>query len=131
MVPPAVWEEVTIKSFDAPGATIVREATWLEVISPDQNLVQTLSILLDQGEAEAIALAQRTAGNLLLLDDSRARRVAEQLSLRFIGTLGLLRRAMQAGFIDAMRPQVEALLANNIFIHQNLIDAILKDSGEA
>lgn len=131
IVPPGVWEEVAVKSFDAPGAGIVREAAWLEVITPDQNLVQTLSILLDQGEAEAIALAQRTVGSLLLLDDSRARRVAEQLSLRLIGTLGLLRRAKQAGFIDTLRPQIEALQANNIFIHQKLIDTILKDSGEA
>ena len=54
-----------------------------------------------------------------------------QLSLRLIGTLGLLRRAKQAGLIEALRPQIDALQANNIFIHQTLIDRILDDVGEA
>jgi predicted nucleic acid-binding protein len=131
VVPPAVWEEVTVRAPDAPGASTVRKAIWLEVVTPNQSLVDALSILLDRGEAESIALAQTTSGSLVLLDDSRARRVAEQLSLRLTGTLGLLRRAKQAGLIDGLRPHIEALQANNIFIHQKLIDAILKDVGEA
>ena len=47
-----------------------------------------------------------------MLDDSRARRVGEQLSLRLIGTLGLLRSAKQPGLIEALRPQIEALQAS-------------------
>ena len=131
IVPPAVWSEVTVKAPEAPGASVVREATWLEVLNPDRALVEALAILLDRGEAECIALAQTTTNSLLLLDDSRARRVGEQLSLRLIGTLGLLRRAKQAGLIEALRPQIEALQANNIFIHRTLIDRILEDVGEA
>jgi predicted nucleic acid-binding protein len=130
VIPPAVWDEVTIKSPDAPGADIVRQATWLEIVTPDRALVETLSIMLDRGEAECIALAQSTIGSLLLLDDSRARRFAEHLSLRLTGTLGLLRRAKLADLIKAVRPQIEALQANNIFIHQTLIDRILDDVGE-
>jgi predicted nucleic acid-binding protein len=51
----------------------VRQATWLTTQAPDSQLVKPLSILVDAGEDEAIALAQTTADCTILLDDSRAR----------------------------------------------------------
>lgn len=50
--------------------------------------------------------------------------------MRRIGTVGLLRRARQAGLIDLLRPQLEALQANGIYIRQELIDAALAEVGE-
>ncbi|MEM9218568.1 MAG: DUF3368 domain-containing protein [Cyanobacteria bacterium P01_F01_bin.150] len=86
--------------------------------------------MVDRGEAEAIALAQSIPESIVLLDDAKARRVAERLGIRRIGTLGVLRRAKKAGLIDAVGPLVNQLLSNGIYIQQNLIEAILKDVGE-
>ncbi len=130
IVPPAVWQEVTIARATAPGASEVASTTWIEIESPDPLLVQPLTILLDQGEAEAIALAGGYTGSIVLLDDARARRVAERMSVRRIGTLGLLRRAKQAGLIQLVRPHITALLNNGIYIRQEIIDAVLKEVGE-
>jgi uncharacterized protein len=41
-------------------------------------VLEPLSILVDRGEAEAIALAQSTPDSTVLLDDTQARRVAER-----------------------------------------------------
>jgi uncharacterized protein len=131
LMPPAVRDEITFHSPEAPGAATIRTATWIEIEAPDHREVEPLAILLDRGEAEAIALAQRLPGATLLLDDARARRVAERLGIRRIGTVGLLRHAKKAGLILVIKPHLEALMANGIYIHRALFDAVLKDLGES
>lgn len=130
LVPPAVWHEVTIKGRGMPGAEAVSQLTWLEIRKPEPQVLQPLSILVDLGEAEAIALAQTIADSIVLLDDSQARRVAERFNIPRIGTLGILRRAKKLGLITAIRPHVELLKANNIYMADNLVAAVLRDVGE-
>lgn len=131
VIPPAVWQEVTVTSSDAPGAKDVRQLTWLEVQAPDPRPVEPLTILIDRGEAEVITLAQTLPESVVVLDDARARRVAERLNIPRIGTVGLLRQAKRMGLIDRLRPQLEAVQAQGIYFRQALIDAVLKDVGEA
>jgi uncharacterized protein len=131
LMPPAVRDEITLHSPEAPGAAAIRAATWIEVEAPDPLQVEPLAILVDRGEAEAIALAQRLPNSTLLLDDARARRVAERLGIRRIGTVGLLRQAKKAGLISAVKPHLEALMANGIYIDRVLMEAVLKDLGES
>jgi uncharacterized protein len=93
-----------------------------------------LLILLDLGEAEAIALAIRIPESIVLLivllDDAQARRVAERFGINRIGTLGILRRAKKAGLINAIKPYTVQLQNSGIYIRQNLIDAVLHNVGE-
>jgi predicted nucleic acid-binding protein len=86
-MPPAVWHEVTVQGVDLPGAQAVRQLSWLEIQIPEIFILEPLSILVDRGEAEAIALAQSIPNSTVLLDDAQARRVAERLGLCRIGTL--------------------------------------------
>ena len=77
VTPPAVQDEVTLHRREAPGAAAIRQATWIEVEAPDHLEVEPLAILLDRGEAEAIALARRLPSATLLLDDASAPRRRE------------------------------------------------------
>ncbi len=70
VVPPAVWDEVTIRSSDAPGAHEVRQVTWLDIQAPDPLLVEPLTILVDRGEAEVIALARTLPNSVVVLTES-------------------------------------------------------------
>lgn len=130
LIPPAVWHEVTVKGKGMPGAEAVSQLTWLEVRQPEPQMLQALSILVGSGEAEAIALAQTVADSIVLLDDSQARRVAEYFNIPRIGTLGILRRAKKLGLITAIRPHIEFLKANNIYMADNLVEAVLRDVNE-
>ena len=67
---------------------------------------------------------------MLLLDDLRARRLAARLNLRRMGTVALLAAAKRARFIDRPKPQLEALVTNNSYLGQGLIEAALRDVGE-
>lgn len=130
LLPPAVWHEVTVKGLGMPGAQAVKQLTWLEVIKPEPQVLQPLSILVDPGEAGAIALAQSIAGSIVLLDDSQARRVAERFNVPRIGTVGILRRAKKAGLLKAIKPYILHLQANSIYISDKLAEAVLRDVGE-
>ena len=130
VIPQAVWEEVTVTGIGLPGASAVSQLPWLEIQTPSRERLDILTILVDRGEAQSIALALAMPGSTVLLDDAQARRVAERFGVARIGTLGILRRAKKAGLIDAIKPHIEQIQANGIYIRQNLITAILQDVGE-
>lgn len=130
LVPPAVWQEITEAKQEAPGAREVAAQSWIEIVAPDPAVVAPLAILVGRGEAEALALAQREPAASLLLDDLRARKLAARLGLRRMGTVALLIAAKRSGLIESLRPQLQALVANNIFLDQALIKAALRDVGE-
>ncbi|MEW6220964.1 MAG: DUF3368 domain-containing protein [Thermodesulfobacteriota bacterium] len=130
VVPQEVWEEVTVRGAGLPGALELRQLSWLKVEYPPVDLLLPLTVLVGRGEAQAIALALARPGSTALLDDALARRVAERFGVKRIGTLGLLRRAKQRGLIEAIKPFVQQLQANGIFIRQSLVEAVLQDVGE-
>ena len=125
LAPPAVWDEVTVQGRGLPGSHEVSQLAWLEIKAPEIPLLQALGILVDRGEAEAIALANALPDSTVLLDDARARRVAERFGIRRIGTLGILRRAKKVGLIEKVRPLVEQLRDKGIYMRQSLVDAVL------
>lgn len=130
IVPQAVWDEITIAGAGLPGANDVRQLEWVEVRQPDASRIQPLTILVDRGEAEAIALAMLLPNATVLLDDAQARRVAERFGVPRIGTLGILRRAKRFGYLTTIKPLIAELQANGIYIRQTLLDALLRDVGE-
>ena len=130
VVPAAVHAEVTAARADAPGAAEVVAQTWLEVQAADPAVVAPLLIFVDRGEAEAIALAQRESAAVLVMDDLRARKLAQRLGLRRMGTVALLGQAKREGLIPKLKPALDALVVEGIFIRRELIDAALKEAGE-
>jgi len=72
-------------------------------------LVSLLRMELDQGEAEAIVLANEQKADLILLDEKAARRVAKKLGLPVLGTVGVLIWAKKSGLIDSLRERLDAL----------------------
>jgi predicted nucleic acid-binding protein len=55
---------------------------------------------LGEGEREAIALALELHADVLLLDDKKARRIAQEQGVSVAGTLGLLKVAHDRGLIE-------------------------------
>ena len=127
-VPPAVWDEIT--QFDRPEARVLSAQTWIEVVAPRAADVIPFSSMLDKGEAEALALAINQSGAALLIDDLRGRRVAARLNIRHFGTVGLLGQAKREGLVSAVRPLLEALVANGIYLGQELTERALRQLGE-
>lgn len=78
---------------------------WVEVKDvKDKYSQKLLEMQIDKGESSAIALALETAECTLILDDYKARRIAEQLSLSYTGTIGVIIKAKQMGIISSIKP---------------------------
>ncbi|WP_370623522.1 DUF3368 domain-containing protein [cf. Phormidesmis sp. LEGE 11477] len=97
-IPPAVKAEV---GFALP---------WLKVRQVEnQTLVNSFRSQIGWGESEAIALALELEAITILLDDKKARRVAEQFDLSMTGTVGMLLKAKRQGVVDMISPILGAL----------------------
>jgi predicted nucleic acid-binding protein len=93
--------------------------------------VRLLEVELDRGEAEAIALALEIRADLLLLDETDARRVAERVGLRVTGVLGVLLRAKERREIGLVRPELEALRNQARFFRAKTLEQqMLEIAGE-
>lgn len=130
VIPRSVWEEVTEKGAGMPGSKEVSQLEWLKIEAVHGMILKALNLLVDKGEAEAIALAMKMENAIVLLDDAQARRVAKRFQVERIGTLGVLRLAKKAGLLPALRPLVEKLQSNGIYLRKALVEAVLSDVGE-
>jgi predicted nucleic acid-binding protein len=68
----------------------------------DKTKLDILHNLVDLGEASTIALAYQFDDVTLILDDRKARKLADNLNLRFTGLLGILIKAKQNGVINSV-----------------------------
>jgi len=113
LITPAVWKEVVEEGRERPGAMEVREAHesgWVEVIAPgNTSVVRLLERELHEGEAEAIALAIERRHEVIFLDESEARRVANVYGLSKTGVIGILIRAKLEGKVASLREELDRL----------------------
>jgi predicted nucleic acid-binding protein len=72
---------------------------WLEMRSPTTPPEPGLSHL-DEGEREAILLAEELKADLLIIDEKAGREEALERSLPVIGTLGILEKGAERGMLD-------------------------------
>ena len=86
---------------------------------------------LDHGEAEAIALAKEIKADLILLDERAARKIAKSLSLKILGTVGVLIKAKQTENIDSLKVVLDVLRNQAQFrISDSLYELALQSVGE-
>jgi len=96
---------------------------WLRVVEVTAEDIGSIADELDAGERAAIALAERTGADLLLIDESAGRAEARRRSLRVTGTLGVLRAGADAGFLDA-KEIVSRLQATNFYVGEALLRTV-------
>jgi predicted nucleic acid-binding protein len=130
-IPQAVYEEVVTPNPNRPGATEIRQATWIHIQKPaDQTKVDYLRADLDPGEAEVLVLAEEVKADWVLLDESKARLAAKLLKLKFMGTVGLLLLAKQMGEITTIRPLLDELKSKDFYLSQRVYQAVIDQAGE-
>jgi predicted nucleic acid-binding protein len=87
---------------------------WVTIESViDMQKQRLLSIQIDKGEASAIALALETPESTIILDDYKARKIANQLGLNYTGTLGVIVRAKLNGIIPSAKPILAKIKQTN------------------
>ena len=127
-IPKAVWNELT-ENESVPNLDKIKPFFQSRVKSISG--VNKLNAVMDLGESEAVILFKEQQADILLVDDKKARDIAESLSIKCVGTIGLLAFAKEQGLVQELRPLFVKLLLNKRFYSISLLNAILIKYEEA
>jgi predicted nucleic acid-binding protein len=104
---------------------------WIEIkSSTDQFRQRILALQIDRGEASAIALAIETPHSVVIIDDYKARKVAERLGIEIIGTIGIIIKAKRQGIIESIKPFLKKIKQTDFRISEEIEKRALQESGE-
>lgn len=122
VVPSAVWDELQ----DAGSPLEVKKwvasnPAWVNVQSAS---VIDPTILLGAGETEAISLAKEQNADLVLIDDRKARRTAQERGLNVAGTINVPESAAKRKLVD-IAVAFDKLQQTNFRVAPRLIQEIL------
>jgi len=128
LIPQAVYDELQ----DSASPRKVREwfstdPDWLKIsdaVFPSDALLD----ILDQGERDAILLAESIGAERLIMDDMDGRREAENRHLAVIGTLGVLAEAARRNMLDLSRALAD-LQQTNFYAAPALIEMLLANES--
>lgn len=129
-VPHAVFEELTSNSNYLIEAQMITECPFIkrfEVIDRQSIKILREVVGLDAGESEAIALAEEKNADLLIIDERKGRRVAKQMKLKIVGTIGILLQAFDYKILsqEEIFSCLEKLRNSRIRISDSLFELIL------
>ncbi|MFM7181980.1 MAG: DUF3368 domain-containing protein [Verrucomicrobiales bacterium] len=129
LVPQAVEHEIRAGRQAGVNLPDLASLDWLEVreVAPTSWPVPRD---IHRGESEVIALARLSGNAKLILDDLAARRHAKLLGLKVTGTLWVLLKAKEKGFIDQLRPHVESLVLAGFRLADSTRDDFFRMAGE-
>ena len=128
-IPQAVFNELAIP--DKPNARVIIEWSKNKIIPvKNMSVITALSMNLDPGESEALALYWETKADFLLIDEKRGRTIALRNNIRTIGTIGILLSSKQRGLILSVKPFLEQLIYNGFRISEIFYQQILERAGE-
>lgn len=122
-IPNAVWIEITrVQSTEYYPKIIDFFKDKIKEISGFNDLI----FVMDYGESESVILYKNINASFLLIDDKKARSIAENFDIQCIGTIGILSTSREKGLITELRPLFENLLKNKRFYSLGLLNSILR-----
>lgn len=127
-VPQAVFEEVIVDG--KPAAELLRPYLAGKTVPIDMTHFIIASGGIGQGELEAMALSKILRADYLLIDDRRARKIAQLNHIKITGSQGILLLAKHKGLIQNIQPYLARLNASDIYISKRLIHKTLQLAGE-
>lgn len=131
-IPVTVAEELnTLVQFGYSISFLEERQTYIIQKATDELLVKSLCEYLDEGEAEAIALAKELHADLLLIDEKLGKQFAEAEAISCKGVVGILIEAKHQGLIQFVKPLLNDLIHHLKFrLSEKVYTAALQKAGE-
>lgn len=100
---------------------------WIEVRKvSDNKYLKLMKNFVDLGEASTIALAFETDDIVIILDDLKARKLAQKLNLKITGTIGVLVKARKRNIITSTQEVLNRLRNESFRISNEIEKEFLK-----
>lgn len=112
------------------------EQSWLQCKTYEypQDSYQKLCQILDQGEVEAILLAESQADckgyRFLLIDERKGRKVAQDRGVIVAGSGAVLLAAKKKGYIESVKIELDAMQCNGYRMSKALQKRLLEIAKE-
>jgi len=132
LIPEAVGKELEFLGERHAELKDLVTLNWIQRV-PVQNqaFVKALQAVLDEGEAEAIALAAEIGADLLLMDERRGRKVCERLGIKVLGLVGVLLEAKRRKVLKEIKPFLDALVHRaGFWLSRSVYLRALQEAGE-
>ncbi|CAD5264568.1 MULTISPECIES: DUF3368 domain-containing protein [unclassified Imperialibacter] len=126
-IPQAVWAEICL---DKTTSFYSRIYDYFKARVQKVKGFNELTVVMDFGESEAVMLYKELEADFLLLDDKKARNIAENFGMKCVGTIGILSLAKDKGLIEELRPIFETFLLNKRYYSIELLNTVLIQKGE-
>ena len=131
-IPSAVYDEVVIKGKGEAGSeeteSAIKDGWLLKRSVKDVIGVNALSTVLGKGESEVIVLCKELGLDYALVDERKARDMAELMSINTIGVLGIIGIAFNRGFINDKKRIVKQLMNLRFRISNKLYKEMFPES---
>ena len=127
-----VYDEVVVSGVGLEGASEVAEAGWIEVRAiekPDELATAQRRFGMGLGELATIILAKEIGAPLVLMDDTRGRRIALSEGLEVRGTLGIVELLYRRGELPDLRSAFEQMLRAQAYLDRDLLNRRLTVLG--
>ena len=131
IIPEAVYHELTSNTQFQDEAVEITKAKYIKVV--DVHDTKSVELLrratgLDLGESEAIIYSDGSKADLLLMDEVKGRKVAQQMGLSVMGTIGILMSAYKEKMIskDEIRHYINIMKEAGRHIGENLYAKLLE-----
>lgn len=126
LIPEAVYRELTTNAVFKNEADRVKDSDFLKTASvKNRKALEVLQAAsgLDDGESEAIILADELHSDALIIDERKGRKVAQKLGIKITGTIGIMLQAHTENMIssDEIKMYLEQLKNSNIRLSDSLI----------
>ena len=125
-IPPAVWQEILLYTKKLGLSNLTKYAQKVRNVESQNELLP----FMDKGEAEAVLLCREINADFLLIDDKRARAIAEVLGISCVGTLAVLIKAKKTKLLSELRPLFLQLSVQKRFFARNLLNDVLLANKE-
>ena len=129
-IPEAVFEELVSNNRFPEESRQIQESSFIKKVKvTDIKAVDLLrrSTALDAGESEAIILSDTVEADFLLMDEVKGRRVAQQMGIPLMGTIGMLMVAYNDGLLskEEILSYIEILKMNGRHISNKLYEQLI------
>lgn len=129
LVPYAVFQEIE-KGKEKLYYQDLTQLKWVKIENIKNRDAKAYFVDLDEGEAEVLILANEQKADLLIMDEIMGRRYAKQLNFHLTGTIGILLKSKEMGFISSIKKLLTELTEKGTWLSQDLISKALTLADE-
>ncbi len=108
----------------------LRKLPWVVEVHSSQAITISILLELDKGEKYTLQMAKEMKADRVIIDEKIGRDIAEYLELEVTGTLGILLKASQNGWIESFTESAKAMSDQGIHYNKALIKKLAKAIGE-